>query len=52
MTFVPNNNQQLTFMDSIFHPTKREKRFLENHGQKYLLKELPNVFTMEGFGGF
>lgn len=36
MSFVKNDNQQLTFLDSTFNFTEREKRMLENHGQKLL----------------
>ena len=34
MSFVPNNNQQLSLMDSTFHLTEREKRFLEKSWAK------------------
>lgn len=34
MAFVPNHNQQLTLMDSTFHLTEREKRFLEKSWAK------------------
>lgn len=34
MSFVKNDNQQLTVLDSTFNLTEREKRMLEkNHGQ-------------------
>lgn len=36
MSFVKNDNQQLTVLDSTFNLTEREKRMLEIHGQKFL----------------
>ena len=38
MAFVTNATQQITLMDSTFNLTEREKRLLENHGQKRLLR--------------
>lgn len=35
MSFVKNDNQQLTVLDSTFNLTEREKRMLENHGQNF-----------------
>ena len=36
MSFVKNNNQQLTLLDSTFNLTERENKCWKNHGQKLL----------------
>ena len=40
MSFVPNNNQQLTLDDSMFHLTAREMKFLDRSWAKVFAEKI------------
>ncbi len=49
MAFVANNNQQLSFADSTFNLTEREKRFLEKSWAKVFAEKIFSAIHEEDF---